>query len=167
MDLSALRLPQSSPFVVLAAAFGLLASFAFGGCAREATGKQPGPSETARRTYQVHFAVYRSQDHAALAAVTIPVHLGQSANVRTDSRVALESRAALPEFAATLTATNTPGRYQIVTKVAIREAARNKKGKLKISKRNQGALLPLRLGTTENASPDGDPVQIEVRVDAR
>ena len=151
------------PFLTLAAVFGLLVLLATGGCVHDTTGKTPG----VHRLYQVHFSVYRLKDHATLASVTLPVRLGERAAVRTDSRVPVEDRPALPEFAATLTATGTRGLYQIVTKIAIWEAARNKKGKLKISKRNQGTLLPIRLGTAENASPDGDPIQVEVTVDAR
>ena len=145
----------------------VLALFSLEGCAHRTVFVDKNPVAVGRGEFRVLFTVTRLKDHGLLASVSLPLRLGQKAVTRTDSRAATEEKTALPEFAATLTATRTPGLYQLVTKIAIREAARNKKGKLKVSKRNQGALLPIRPGVPEAASPDGDPVQVEVKLEGR
>lgn len=149
---------------VLVLAFTLLAA---GGCAPQAAAPETRGAAASRPRYEVHFTAVRAKDHSPLASVSIPLRLGVKGTVSTGQRRATEDKPALPSFAATLTTTRTPGLYQLVTKIAIREAARNKKGKLKTSKRNQGALLPIRPGATEVASPDGDPIEVNVRVDHR
>ena len=168
MEAPTRRKPRFFGFVTSACVPAWIALLLFlSGCAQHLPGSQINSSAADRRVYVVHFTASRLKDHAALASVSLPVRTGQRTAVKTDSRVATEGKPALPVFSATLTTTQISGLYQLVTKVAIREAARNKKGKLKISQRNQGALLPVRLGVTEAASPDGDPIQIAVRVDAR
>ena len=137
------------------------------GCVHPQDQQANGAAPIARAGYVVRFHASRLKDHTTLAVVSVPLRLGQNASVRTDPKHATEDRPALPTFAATLTRTNPAGGYQLVTKVAIREAARNKKGKLKVSKRNQGALLPIRLGETQTASPADDPIQVDVQVDHR
>ena len=154
-------------FMVVGALVLTFTLWALGGCVRQVPAPGAHSAVAGRGVYQVHFTVSRLKDHSPLASVSIPLRLGEKAVVRTDLRVAAEDKPALPAFTAILTTTQTPGLYQLVTKVAIRETARNKKGKLKVSKRNLGALLPVRLGVTETASPDGDPIEVNVRVDHR
>ena len=125
------------------------------------------PVQSSRATYEVHFVATRLKDHALLASVDLPVRLGQRAIVRTGSKVATEEKPALPEFTATSQTTKASGIYQLITKVAIRETARNKKGKLKRSERNQGALVPIRLGETQVVSVAEDSIQVDVRVERR
>lgn len=147
----------------------LLGCLLLANCAQPPRRNEQGyaPALTPRSGYEVRFTVTRLKDHSPILAMTVPLTLGQRAVVRTSSKVAKEDTPALPEFAAQLSRTKTAGVFQLVTKVAIREASRNKKGKLKITKRNEGALLPLRLGEENLASPAGDPIQINVRVDRR
>ena len=125
------------------------------------------PAQPARAGYAVRFTATRLKDHTLLALVSVPVRLGQRGDARTGSKVATEEKPALPEFMATLQTTKASGIYQLVTKVAVREVARNKKGKLKRSQRNEGALVPIRLGETQVVSVPEDPIQLEVRVERR
>ena len=159
--------PDRGRLKVTAASMFMLVVLFLGGCAHQPVASDKSPVTVHREDFRVTFTVTRLIDHGSLASVSLPLKLGQKAAVKTDSRSATEEKPALPEFAATLTPTHTPGLYQLVTKVAIREAARNKKGKLKVAKRNQGSLLPIRLGVPETASSDGDPVQIAVKLEAR
>ncbi len=139
-----------------------LACLGAAGCA----GRSPTPAG-APAGYRVYFSATRLKDHTVLVAGSTPAFLGQTAQVRTASTVAAEDLPALPNFAATVSLTRTPGMVQLITKTSIRELVRTKKGKLRLTKRDQGALLPVRLGEAQNASPTGDPVQIEVRVERR
>ena len=61
--------------------------------------------------------------------------------------------------------TRQPGVFELVTRVSVREAIRNKKGKLKFSKRFIGALVSARPGETQVVSAEGDPIQVEARLE--
>lgn len=52
----------------------------------------------------------------------------------------------------------------MVTRASLRMAKRTKKGKLKITQRNIGALVPVRAGETQVVSESNDPVHLEVRL---
>ena len=147
----------------------LSACLSLAGCARQnRDGKDVRASAPVPRTgYEVHFSATRLKDKSSLLSVTVPASLGRRSTVRTSSKAATEDAPALTQFTVLLSRTGTPGTFQLVTKVAIREAARNKKGKLKVAKRNQGSLLPVRLGEEQVASSANDPIQIAVRVERR
>ena len=123
------------------------------------------PSPRPRAAYRVIWTATRASDHAALISASVRVRAGGSATVRTDSKRPTEDRPAFPAFTVRLTATKTPGVLQLVTRASLREAARNKKGKLKFSKRNIGSLVPIRPGETQLISPASDPVHLEVRLE--
>ena len=53
---------------------------------------------------------------------------------------------------------------EVVTRVTVLEARRNKKGKLKLHKRFIGALLPMRPGETLGVSGPGEPIAVEVEL---
>ena len=44
---------------------------------------------------------------------------------------------------------------------------RNKKGKLKVTKRFIGALVPTRVGESQIVSVEGDPIRVEARLEHR
>lgn len=117
--------------------------------------------------YEVRFAVTRLKDHRPLSAATLPLDVGRKSTIHQRPPAPTEDTPAVTDYSATLVNTRTPGEFQLVTKVALREANRNKKGKLKRSQRNEGALLPIRVGETQNASASTDPVQIEVHLERR
>lgn len=125
------------------------------------------PARPLRSGYVAVLNVTRLKDHSALASASLPLALGQKAVRHARVGKPTEDTPVFPTFAATLQTTRTPGVYQVVTRVSIREAARNKKGKLKYSKRDEGALLPVRLGETQLASTAADPIQIDIRVERR
>ena len=50
-------------------------------------------------------------------------------------------------------------------RVSVREAIRNKKGKLKVNNRFIGALVPTRLGENQTVSVEGDPIHVEARLE--
>ena len=118
-----------------------------------------------QRRYAIRFMTMRTKDRSPLVSATVNTTLNVRQSVRTNSVAPSEESPALPQFTATLTRTVSPQSFQLVTKIVLREATRNKKGKLKVSTRNLGALLPIRLGETQTASPANDPVLVEVRVD--
>ena len=123
------------------------------------------PSARPGAAYRVVWNATRASDHAAMFSTSVRVVAGGTATVRTDSTRPLEDRPAFPSFTARLTRTKTPGVLQLVTRASLREAARNKKGKLKFSKRNIGSLVPIRPGETQFISSPSDPVHLEVRLE--
>ena len=90
---------------------------------------------------------------------------GHSATVHTSSRHPAENTPAFPGFTVRLHGTRTPGVVQLVSRVSLLETVRNKKGKLKVTKRNIGALLPMRAGETQPTNMPGDPVDLTVRLE--
>lgn len=122
-------------------------------------------AETQRGRYLVQFTAVRLKDQSPLTTATIPVGVGQRVTVKRTTPKPTEITPEFTAFTAALDPTAKAGVLQLVTKVAIREAAHNKKGKLKFSQRNQGALLPIRPGESQVASESGDPVQITVRLE--
>ncbi len=117
--------------------------------------------------YTVAFTVTRSADHAVIASVSLPIILGGDAKVKTPARAPGENQPVVLGALARLNGTRQPGVYELVTRVSVRETIRNKKGKLKINKRFIGALVPTRLGETQIVSAEGDPVQVEARLEHR
>ena len=93
------------------------------------------------------------------------VAIGRQAILHTDSIRPTEDKPAFTSFTARLSTTKTPGVLQLVTRADLRESIRNKKGKLRVSKRNIGALLPIRPGEVQLTSLPTDPVQLEVRLE--
>ena len=139
----------------------LLTGFALPGC----VGQTPAPSRA--NAYLVTFTATRTVDHTPLVSATVPVTLGGEGNVKTASRSPAENQPALPDFLVRLNRTRQAGVYELVTRASVRELARNKKGKLKGSKRYIGALVPTRLGETQVVSTDSDPVHLEARLERR
>ena len=140
------------------------------GCHRDAPadGKQVRPvAATGPGRYEVRFVVTRLKDHGPLATAVLPLAVGRKATVHRRPPAPREENPVVTDYSATLSPIRTPGIFQLVTKVALREANRNKKGKLKFSQRNEGSLLPIRPGETQNASASADPVQIEVHLERR
>ena len=140
------------------------------GCAREARpdGKQvlAAPMATGRR-YVVHFAAVRRVEQTPLSSFSVPVVVGRASTVRLGRARPTEQTPVFNSATATLSRTRAPGTFQLVTKVALREASRTRKGKLKVNPRNEGSLLPIRVGETQPASTPEDPVQISVRLEPR
>lgn len=139
----------------------LLAWFALPGCA--------GPTQTATRAnaYVVILSATRTADHAPIVSASVPVTLGGEGSVKTRSKSPAETRPALPEFLVRLKRTRQAGVYELVTRASVRELLRNKKGKLKGSKRYIGALTPTRIGETQVVSTDSDPIHVEARLERR
>ena len=102
-----------------------------------------------------------------LVSVSVPVSLGGQGKVETASKTPTENQPALQEFIARLKRLKQPGVYELVTRATVREAIRNKKGKLRVNKRYLGALVPTRLGETQVVSADGDPIHLEARLERR
>ena len=119
------------------------------GCAGPAA-KTP----VSRETYRAVWSVRRAADNTPLASVTSPpVRVG-----------AEENRPAFPEFLARLSPIRRSAQIELVTRVAVLEATRNKKGKLKIRKRFIGGLLPIRPGEKLGVNGPGDPMVVEVEL---
>ena len=145
-----------------AVAVAALASLTLAGCAA--------PSGTAPREpngYVVRFVVTRSADHAALGSASVPVILGSQGKVKIAAPKPAENQPVLPQYFVRLNRKSRSGVYELVTRVAVREAIRNKKGKLKFSQRFIGALVPARLGETQVVSAEGDPIHVEARLERR
>ena len=140
----------------------LLAVFCLSGCA----GQNGNPVPAANR-YVVFFSATHPADHAVILSVSVPVTLGNEASVKTSSRRPVENQPVLPQFLVRLNRRTPAGVYELVTRVAVREAIRNKKGKLKITKRFIGALVPTRLGETQVVSAESDPIHLEARLERR
>ena len=135
------------------------------GCALAVSACASRPASGQRAAYRVVWTATRTSDHAALVSASTTVSAGDAVTVRTDSRHPSEDRPAFPSFTARLSRTKTPGVLQLVSRASLLEAARNKKGKLKVSKRNIGSLVPIRVGETQLISLPGDPVHLEVRLE--
>ena len=120
---------------------------------------------SSRATYRVVWTATRTSDHAALISASVAVGAGGSATVRTGAKHPTEDRPALPSFTARLSRARRSGVLELVSRADLLEAARNKKGKLKVSKRNIGSLVPIRAGETQLISLPGDPVHLEVRLE--
>ena len=131
------------------------------GCAGPAA-KAP----VSRESYRAVWTVRRAADNKVLAGVTSPpIHVnGGEFRVRTDSQRAEENRPAFPEFLAKLTTIRQSTQIELATRVAVLEASRNKKGKLKIHKRFIGGLLPIRPGEKLGVSGPGDAFAVEVEL---
>lgn len=132
---------------------------AFSSCA---TTQPPGRTGA---VYRVAWTASRTSDHAPLASGSVRIIVGGSATTRLHSQPPTEDKPTFTRFTARLTATRTAGLFQLVTRADMREATRNKKGKLKIAKRNIGALLPIRAGETQVTNTPSDPVHVEVRLE--
>ena len=139
----------------------LLAGFILPGCAAQ--------TQTASRAnaYVVVFSATRTADHAPLASAPVPVIVGGEGRVKTASKTPEENRPALPEFVVRLKRARQSGTYELVTRASVRETARNKKGKLRASKRYIGALVPTRVGETQVVSTESDPIHLEARLERR
>ncbi len=146
-------------FTILAGLF--LASSALSGCA--GTASRPTPSNA----YVVIFSATRTADHAPIVSVSVPVTLDGQGSIKTDSKTPAENRPALPEFLVRLKRARQPGVYELVTRVSARELVRNKKGKLKTTRRFLGALVPARLGEVQVVSTESDPIHLEARLERR
>lgn len=125
------------------------------------------PVQRGHLSYRIVWNVTRAADNASLLAASAPAEVNRTSTLRTDLTTPEENRPALP----LLTASFSPiaaraGFFELKVLASVREVARNKKGKLKRSKRNIGALLPIRLGENQVASAEGDPLRLEVRVEA-
>lgn len=140
----------------------VLAALLLMGCAAQTPGLVRGPNR-----FAVVFTVTRSTDHAAIAAVSLPVNLGNEGKVKIDAHAPGEKQPVAPGFLARLNRTRQPGVYELVTRVSVREAIRNKKGKLKVNQRFIGALVATRLGETRIVSAEGDPIHVEARLEHR
>ncbi len=136
----------------------VLAALLLTGCAAQT----PGPNG-----YTVVFAVTRSTDHAAIAAVSLPIGPRSEGKVRIHGNAPGENQPVASEFLARLNRTRQPGVYELVTRVGVREAIRNKKGKLKVNNRFIGALVPTRVGENQTVSAEGDPIHVEARLEHR
>ncbi len=121
---------------------------------------------TSGQTYRAVWTVRRAADNKPLAGVTSPpVRVGGGElRVRTDSQRAEDNRPAFPEFLARLSPIRRSAQIELVTRVTVLDAVRNKKGKLKVHKRFIGALLPIRPGEKLGVSGPGDPVVVEVEL---
>ena len=121
---------------------------------------------TTGKTYRAVWTVRRAADNKPLANVSSPpVRVGGGElRVKTDSQRAEEGRLAFPEFLARLSPMRRSTEIELVTRVTLLEAHRNKKGKLKVSKRFIGALLPIRPGEKLGVSGPGDPLAVEVEL---
>lgn len=139
-----------------------LVALVLAGCA--GTTQYPAKNSAA---YMVFFTATRSSDHAAISSGSLPVALGSEASVKPASELPTETGPTLPEFNVRLERSTQPGVYELVTRAAVREAIRNKKGKLKINQRFIGALVPTRLGETQAVSTESDPVHLEARLERR
>ena len=139
--------------------FALGCLMAFSSCA---TAPSPGRS---RAVYRVVWTATRTSDHTPLTSFSLRLAAGGSAIVKTHAAPPTEDKPAFIRFSAHFNPTRTPGTLQLVTRVDLREAARNKKGKLKVTKRNIGALLPIRAGETQLTSLPSDPIHLEVRLE--
>ena len=119
-----------------------------------------------RETYRAVWIVRRAADNTSLAGVTSPpIHVGGGElRVRTDSQRAEENRPAFPEFLAKLSPIRQSTQIELVTRVAVLEASRNKKGKRKVHNRFIGGLLPIRPGEKLGVSGPGDPITVEVEL---
>ena len=118
-----------------------------------------------RGLYRVTWNATRASDHAPLATASALVAPGRSTTVRTDSRRPAENTPAFPSFTVRLYGTKTADVLQLVSRASLLEATRNKKGKLKITKRNIGALLPMHVGETFPTNTPGDPVDLTVHLE--
>ena len=132
------------------------------GCAGHAD--QPAPGASA---YIVRFAATQTPNHAPLASASVPVVLGSEGTVKTGAKRPAENQPVLTEFVVRLNRAKQPGVYELVTRVAVREAIRTKKGKLKVNTRYIGALVPTRLGETQAVSTESDPIHLEARLERR
>ncbi len=131
------------------------------GCAHPANGPTEG------QVHRVTWTVRRADNNQPLAGVTSPpVRVGGGRlAVKTDSRLATEDRPAFPEFVVRLSPIRRSTQIELVTRVAVLETHRNKKGKLKVNKRYIGGLLPMRPGEKLGVSGPGDPIAVEVELD--
>ncbi len=131
------------------------------GCARPAA---QGP--TSGQTYRAVWTVRNAADNKLLAGVTSPpVRVGGGElRVRTESQRAGDNRPAFPEFLARLSPIRRSTQIELVTRVTVLDAVRNKKGKLKVHKRFIGALLPIRPGEKLGVNGPGDPITVEVEL---
>lgn len=132
------------------------------GCA----GQTPTPTRRAD-AFAVVFSVTRTADHAGLASVSLPVNVGGEAKVKLNVRAPSENQPVVPGVLTRLNRTRQPGVYELVTRVSVREAIRNKKGKLKVNRRFIGALVPTRPGETLIVNAEGDPIHVEARLEHR
>lgn len=139
-----------------------LAALVLTGCA----GRTPNPAR-GPNAFTVVFSVTRAKDHAAIASISLPTIPGSEARTKVAAKAPAENEPAVREFIARLNRTRQPGVYELVTRVSLREAIRNKKGKLKVNKRFIGALAPTRVGESQVVSAEGDPVQVEARLERR
>ena len=121
--------------------------------------------ETPSALYHVTWTATRASDHVSLATASAIIAPGHAATVYTKSRHPAENAPAFPSFTARLSGTRVPGVLQLVSRVSLLEASRNKKGRLKVTKRNIGALLPMRAGETLPTNAPGDPVELIVRLE--
>ncbi len=119
------------------------------------------------RAYVVHISTTRTADHGPISSVAVPVALGSEGKVKAASRRPVENQPVTTEFLVRLNRTRQPGVYEMVTRVVVKEENRNKKGKLKVSKRFLGSLVPTRLGETQIVSADSDPIHVEARLERR
>ena len=140
--------------------------FALGGVALLASSCATASTERPRAIYRLIWTATRSADQSSLVSVSTQIAANQSTKVRTDSTQAMESKPAFPLFTAELSRTRAAGVFELVTRASLREASRNKKGKLKIHKRNIGALVPIKPGEpAQLISEASDPVHLEVRLE--
>ena len=123
-------------------------------------------SPTNGRVYRAVWTVRRADNNQHLIGVTSPpVRVGGGElRVKTASQRAEEDRPAFPEFLARLSPMRRSTQIELVTRVTVLEARRNKKGKLKVHKRFIGALLPIRPGEKLGVSGPGDPLAVEVEL---
>ncbi|MBE7211492.1 MAG: hypothetical protein INR65_10785 [Gluconacetobacter diazotrophicus] len=121
---------------------------------------------TVGRAYRVTWTVRRAADNQSLAGVASPpVRVGGGElRVRTGSQRAAENRPAFPEFLVKLSPMRRSTQIELKTRVTVLEARRTKKGKLKVSKRYIGALLPMRPGEKLGVNGPGDPLAVEVEL---
>ena len=129
-----------------------------------ACASDPGPEPT-RGIYRVTWTATRASDHVQLVTASVLVGPGRSATVHTHSRRPAENNPAFPSFTVRLYGTKADGVLQLVSRASLLEINRNGKGKLKVTKRNIGALLPMRAGETLPTNTPGDPVDLTVRLE--
>ena len=123
------------------------------------------PDSTA--AYRVEWSASRAANGAALRSASTVVRAGQKREARTDSTRPEEDKPAFPNFTVALAPARKDGVHELYVRVGLQEVSRTRKGKLRRKKRNIGALIPIRVGETQQISSSSDPIRVDVRLERR